>query len=137
MSCKSTSGDIERDGSSSHQIISPASSDRTLMMAFWPSKFCMKTPSGHLHCSIEFVLPLANVHSMGCCTANSAFQPRFIDHLHLIQHFRDQCRKWPLALWWHLLSQTLLGYHLFHNHYPIIESDCDSLAASVVVEEPR
>ncbi len=38
---------------------------RVLMMAFCPSKFCMNAPSGHFHCLMLPVLPLAKVHSVG------------------------------------------------------------------------
>jgi hypothetical protein len=36
-----------------------------LMMALWPSKFCMKAPSGHFHCLMLPVLPVAKVNSVG------------------------------------------------------------------------
>ncbi len=39
---------------------------RVLMMALCPSKFCMKAPSGHFHCLMLPVLPVAKVNSVGC-----------------------------------------------------------------------
>jgi hypothetical protein len=40
--------------------------DNVLIMALCPSKFCMKAPSGHFHCLMLPVLPVANVNSVGC-----------------------------------------------------------------------
>lgn len=39
--------------------------ESVLMMALWPSKFCIKAPSGHFHCLMLDVLPVAKVNSEG------------------------------------------------------------------------
>lgn len=36
------------------------------MIALCPSKFCMNAPSGHFHCLMLPVLPVAKVNSDGC-----------------------------------------------------------------------
>lgn len=47
-------------------IVPSLLTDSVLMIALCPSKFCMNAPSGHFHCLMLPVLPVAKVNSDGC-----------------------------------------------------------------------
>src|SRR5436190_15042610 len=89
--------------------------DRVLTMALWPSKFCIKAPSGHFHCLMEFVLPLAKVNSLGWVARDRTPFLWWVSTPMVLPAARSQRRMWesrePVMTCgsdsWHFTSATV------------------------------